>query len=353
MAVQAALDFLKKKRPPDIPNVVVVYGKESFLRQLVMTEVRQAVLGDGDAEFSLTRFEGKSVEPRDLFDELGTLSMFGSQRRLVVVEAADEFVTRHRSLLEDYVGHPKSSGVLLIDAPQWKTNTRLHKSIVKTGLPIECKPPSPAKLESWVIQWASSAHGIQLEHDAAEMLTEIVGAQLGLLDQELAKMASLAGSEKRIDLATMSKVVGKSRAKTVWNMLNHAAGGNASAALIEMDRLITEGEDPTALIGMIGSSLRRFAAATRFIEADEAAGRRPSIRRALEQTGVKSFVLASTEKQLRQLGRARAGAMYRWLLEAELAVRGDSALNARTVLERLVVRMSGQLQPPRQTTAAR
>ncbi len=344
MAVQSALDFLGKKRPPEIPAVVVVYGKEPFLRQLVIASVRHNVLGEGDADLSLTRFEGKSVEPRDVFDELGTISMFGSERRLVLIEGADEFISTHRSLLEDYAAHPKSSGVLLLDAPQWKANTRLHKAIAASGLPIECKPPSAAKLDSWVVQWAASAHDIQLEHDAAEMLTEIVGSQLGMLDQELAKVAAFAGSEKKIDIAILSEVVGKSRAKTVWNMLNHAAEGNAAAALVEMDRLIAEGEDATGLIGRIGSSLRRFAAATRLVEADESAGRRPSIRRALEQTGVKSFVLADTEKQLRQLGRDRAGAMYRWILEAELAVRGDSTLDARTILERLIVRMSQQLQ---------
>jgi len=346
MAVQTALTFLNKKRPPTIPGVVVVYGKEPFLRQLVIAAVRQTVLSEGEAELSLTRFEGKSAVPREVFDELATLAMFGSDRRLVVVESADEFVTQHRSLLEDYAARPKSSGVLLLDSPQWKTNTRLHKAIAESGLPIECKPPSPAKLEDWVVRWAASSHDIQLDHDAAEMLTEIVGPQLGLLDQELAKLASFAGAEKKIDIATLSEVVGKTRAKTVWNMLNHAAEGNASAALAEMDRLIGEGEDPTALIGRIGSSLRRFAAATRLIEADEAAGRRPSLRSALERTGVKSFAVANTERQLRQLGRARAGAMFRWLLEAELAVRGNSTLNARTVLERLVVRMSRQ-QPER------
>lgn len=353
MAVQSALDFLAKKRPPDIPGVVVVYGKEPFLRQLVIAAVRQHVLGDGDAELSLTRFEGKSVQPRDVFDELGTLSMFSTGRRLVLVEAADEFVTQHRPLLEDYAARPKPSGVLLLDAPQWKTTTRLHKSIVASGLPIECKPPSAAKLEAWVVAWAASAHDIKLDHDAAEMLTEIVGPQMGLLDQELAKVASFAGSEKKIDVAALSEVVGKTRAKTVWNMLNHAAEGDASAALVEMDRLIAEGEDATALIGRIGSSLRRFAAATRLIEAEEAAGRRPSIRRTLEQTGVKSFVLASTEAQLRQLGRARAGAMYRWILEAELAVRGNSTLDARIVLEQFVVRMSREYQAEQRVTAHR
>ena len=122
-------------------------------------------------------------------------------------------------------------------------------------------------------------------------------------------------------------------------------------ALVEMARLIAEGEDATGLIGRIGSSLRRFAAATRLIEAEEAAGRRPSIRRALEQTGVKSFALASTEAQLRQLGRARAGAMYRWILEAELAVRGNSTLDARTVLEQFVVRMSREYQTEPAATA--
>ncbi len=55
----------------------------------------------------------------------------------------------------------------------------------------------------------------------------------------------------------------------------------------------------------------------------------------------------AAEAQLRQLGPRRAGQLYRWLLEADLALKGGSSSGdrERLVLEQLIVRMSRQLAP--------
>ena len=82
---------------------------------------------------------------------------------------------------------------------------------------------------------------------------------------------------------------------------------------------------PIAILAQIGSTLRRFAAAARLIEQAEAAGRRLSLRQALEEAGFKAFTLSKAESQLRQIGRVRAARLYRWLLDADLALKGSSS----------------------------
>jgi DNA polymerase-3 subunit delta len=55
--------------------------------------------------------------------------------------------------------------------------------------------------------------------------------------------------------------------------------------------------------------------------------------------------LEKAERQLVQLGRARASRLYRWLLEADLALKGShsSPPKARFVLEHLFARMAKEL----------
>ena len=89
----------------------------------------------------------------------------------------------------------------------------------------------------------------------------------------------------------------------------------------------------------------RFAA--RVVEQGEGARRSISLRGALEQAGVNPFLLNKVEAQLRKLGRARASQLYRWLLEADLALKGTSSSPARSrlVLEQLIVRISAPTAP--------
>jgi DNA polymerase-3 subunit delta len=168
----------------------------------------------------------------------------------------------------------------------------------------------------------------------------MVGPELGLLDQELAKLALSAGPEREITAEMVTRLVGAWRAKTAWDMLDAALDGNAPQAFLQLDRLILAGEHPLAILGQISASLRRLAAATRVVLAAEAAGRRVTPRAALERAGVKGYFLDKTERQLRRLGRHRGQQLYRWLTEADLDLKGDSPAPPRTVLERLLARIS-------------
>jgi DNA polymerase-3 subunit delta len=337
-----AIDYLAKpqQRPPQ--PVCVLFGDESFLKRQILLQFREQVLDGADAEFSLSTMAGPTAMLSAVLDELSTVALFGGGRRLVVIDQADDFVTRYRAELEDYVKRPRTTGVLVLDVQTWAASTRLYKAVAETGLQLECKFPTPARLLKWLGSYAQSQYQARLEPAAAEALVETVEPELGLFDQELAKLSSLAGAGGTITLAMVQSAVGGWRTRTTWDMLDAAAGGNAAQALVELDHLLSGGEVPISILAQISSTLRRFAAAARVIVQAESLGRRVSLRQALEEAGFKAFTLNKAEGQLRQIGRQRAGQLYHWLLEADLALKGASSSPARSrfVLEQLLVRLS-------------
>jgi DNA polymerase III delta subunit len=125
-------------------------------------------------------------------------------------------------------------------------------------------------------------------------------------------------------------------------MIDAAADGNAAAALAQLDRLIAAGEKPHALLPQMASSLRRFATAMELIESAEANRQRLPLRNALSQAGVLPFKLNDSERQLRQIGRARTKQLTGWLLAADLAIKSYNSSDdaARIELERLIVRLA-------------
>lgn len=334
-----AADYLAspEKHPPR--PVCVLFGDEGFLKRQVLVRLRRAVLGEGAGDVSFSTFDGPGTRWRDVLDELGTLAMFGGQR-LVLVEQADKFVSLYRTELEDYVAAPKPSGVLVLEVGAWPANTRLHKAVAAAGLAIECRAPQGAALGAWLVRWAEQVHKFQLAPLAAETLVELVGPELGLLDQELAKLALTARPGGKITAEAVRESVGAWRAKTTWEMFDAALDGNVREAMTQLHRLLLAGEAPVAILAQISSSLRRFASATRVFLTAEAEGRRPSARDALQQAGVKGFLLDQAERRLRRLGRRRGAQLYQWLLQSDLDLKGASALPARLVLERLILRIA-------------
>ena len=342
-AVVPATTFLASPDKHPAGPVCAVAGDETFLKREVLAALRQQVLGGDEDEFSLTTLAGRSgVALRDVLDALATVSLFGSGRRLVIVEEADDFVSENRSELEDYVAKPRRSGVLVLDVKTWPGTTRLAKAVAASGLTIECKALNESQTKRWLAERAKSRYDVRLDASAADALLELLPPELGILDQELAKLSLLVGKTGAIDAPLVSENVGGWRTRTTLEMVDAAADGRAAEAIEQLGRLIAAGEKPQGLLPQMSHSLRQLAAATRLIEAAEAAGGRLSLQSALGQAGVPPFKLATAERQLRQLGRERARELTGWLLAADLAVKGHNSADARArlELERLIVRLS-------------
>lgn len=358
-----AFEFLSQKKTPEIAPVCVLFGEEPLLKQESLDRIRAAVLSGEDGELSISKFDGQQADVRAVFDELATVSMFGGGRRMVVVEDADTFVTKHRTRLEDYCEKPRAASVLVLDVSSWPATTKLYKKIAQIGLQVNCNLPKgkwgddadAEKVLDWLHDRAKSRHSAKLGNGAGELLFEIVGPHLGRLDQELAKLALLAKTEtkqQKSDEASISRElveqsVGGWRAKTAWAMIDCVLEGNASEAIVQLDRLLLAGEEPIALLAMMAGSLRRMAAATRILEQGEHERRRIGLGDALKEAGVKPFALKKTEPQLRQVGRQRAKQIFRWLLEADMALKStrSSGDRPRLVLEEFIVRLSRQMAP--------
>jgi DNA polymerase-3 subunit delta len=343
------LDYLAHPAKHPASGVCVLFGDESFLKRHVLAALKEQVLSGEDAEFSVAVLSGREAELREVSDALATRALFGGGRHVVIVEEADEFVSENRSALELYVVRPKAASLLVLEVKTWPSTTRLYKALAETGLQIECKFPPPARALKWLAGWCQQKHQASLEPAAAELMLESVEQEMGLLDQELAKLASLAGQGGTITASMVHNVVGGWRAKTAWDMLDATLAGDTRTALVQLDRLLLSGEVPIALLGQISASLRRFAAATRLVEQAEATRRPITLRQALEQAGLKPFLLGKAEGQLRQLGRTRASQLYHWLLNADLALKGTSSspIRSRLVLEELIVRLSAPAAPHR------
>jgi DNA polymerase III subunit delta len=340
--VGSALDYLGAPDKYQIASVCAVYGDEPFFKSEVLATLRRQVLAGADAEFSLTNLAGRDVRLRDVVDALATVSLFGDGRRLVIVEDADSFVTEYRAELEDFVSRPAKNGILVLDVKTWPSNTRLAKAVAASGLAIHCETPKERPLKSWLAQRAKAQHDVQLDAAAADALLELLPSDVGVLAQEVSKLALLVGDERVIDVKLVRENVGGWRVRATWDMIDAAADGRAAEALAQLDRIMASGEKPHALLPQMASSLRRFAAATELIIEAERDRRRLPLREALSQAGVLPFKLTDGERQLRQIGRSRAQQLTNWLLAADLAIKSHNSADdaARIELESLIVRLS-------------
>lgn len=326
------LEFLQRGGKSAVQPVFVLHGEEQFLKRQALTLLRELVLGPEDDGFALSHHPGDKATFAAVRDELATLP-FLSPRRLVVVEGADPFVTRERARLEKYVAAPSATGVLVLDVQSWRADTRLAKELPDAAV-LSCKSPATARLPEWCVKWCTARHGKPLPLAAARLLVDLVGPDMGLLDQEMGKLAVYAGEAERIEAADVDRLVGNSRNENTWKIFDLIGSGKSGEALTFLNRLLDQGEEHMKLLGAFSMQMRRLAQAARLH------GIGTSVGEALEQVGVPPFARRQAEQHLRHLGRRRLDLLYDWLLETDLGMKGSSQLSPRLLLERLVIRLA-------------
>ena len=337
------IDYLWKvtKFPPK--PICVVFGDDAFLRSSAVRHLRDQVLADEDAEFSLRLFEGdnKNTTFKDVLQELRTIAMFGGGQRLVRVDDADAFVTKYRSELETYAEKPSEQSVLVLQLKAFDSRTKLYKKLIDSALVIEAKPESEKKLPTWVVQWSKHQYKTVCELSAAEMIIQRVGVEHGLLDQELAKLSLMVTDPKGITTELVEQAVGSWRVRKVYDMLDLALEGKTAAAMQQLNALILAGEDATGIVAQIATPLRKMATATELILGAERRNSKMTVQTALQKVGVVSYYVEKTAAQLRQLGRHRGAKLLRWLLQLDLAMKGGCRSDdRRALLEAFIVKIS-------------
>jgi DNA polymerase III subunit delta len=332
-----ATQFLKNPAQTPIESVVVLFGSERFLRQSCLSAVVRQVLGgeEGD-DIGLTRFEGKDPDLKSVLDELLTISMWGD-KRLVLVDDADDFVTKHRVGLEKALQKPQKKSVLMLVVEKWPKTTRLYKLVEKIGLNLSCEPLKDGEIPRWLIDTAREQFQKDLDRPAASLMLELAGSGLGLLEQELSKLASYVGDRQRITTKDVTQLVGGWRAETTWAMVDAIIAGQVGQALNCLDKLLAAREAPLMILGGLAFKFRQLSQAT------EISRQGTKLPAALQSAGVWRNNIQSAEKYLRRVGRSRAESIAGQILDArEFLGGGKGSLSQeqqRIILETLLIRL--------------
>jgi DNA polymerase-3 subunit delta len=328
-----ALAFLQRKTIPK-HHFYVLSGDEEFLLYQVRRKLLAFLLPPAELELALVVFAGDQVAWSTVRNELETVPFVGPCR-IVIIEQADPFISAQRSALEQLVAQPSKTGVLILEARNFPENTRLAKALPDTAK-IVCKAPPAARLVTWCSEWVVQHYGKRLTSEAAELLVQLVGTNLGVLHQELDKLAVAVGSADTIPVAAVQRYISRSRAADVFRILDAIGAGQPAEALSILEELFSEGEDPLAILAPLSAQLRKLAAVARYVAQGQ------SLQQAMTAAGIPTWPKArqSAEQQIRHLGRRRLDRLSEWLAELNAGLKGADPLPERVQIERFIVELA-------------
>ncbi|MEM6469473.1 MAG: DNA polymerase III subunit delta [Planctomycetota bacterium] len=322
--------------------IAALFGGDSTLTSWCASRL----IGDAD----VAEFPGKGTRWSDVRDELATASLFDmGDSRTVVIRDADKFVSENRKELEAYFEKPSQTTRLVLMLDALASNTKVYKSLDKNHTLLCCSAEtgkksgvSAAVRRKFLTKFVASRHQAKLNDSAADALVEMIGDDCGFLDTEVAKLALYLQPGETITEPLVRDVVAGWQGKTIWQITEAIASGDAAEAIKQLDKLISGGQPAIALLPQIAWSLRRLGLATCAHLAAEQRGGRPRLEESLERAGVRSFEVSRVKADLKRMKRDKASKLLGWLLDADLRLKGTHSADGRDrfLLEQFVTRLA-------------
>jgi len=268
---------LGKGKP--VPAVALV-GEELYLRELCRQKLVEAFVPEGARQWGVSRFSLASVKLDHILQQAETLPMLSPCQVVFVedVDALDELGDEAREVavkhLAAYLARPAPFTVLVLEAAKLVQRTKLSKMLAEKALMVSVELVAggdedqrrAAAIEAALplaMEMAREA-GAAIDEDAAEELVTMLNGELAAVRSEITKLATYAGTRRRITLADVDALVVSEQRYSVWQLADMLAARDRKRALVFLDSLLREGEDPAGLVGALSWMYRKL------IEAQEA-----------------------------------------------------------------------------------
>ncbi|MCP4450049.1 MAG: DNA polymerase III subunit delta [Planctomycetes bacterium] len=234
--------------------IYVISGKEQSLAKRHYQDLLDRLIAPEQRATGLWVTDSKAAID-EVLDELRTLP-FLTDRRVVVVQEADEFITKHRPLLETYFDAPCASGVLVLIAKSFPSSTKLAKKLKKVGELVAITPPKPWQLPAHITQHVKQTFNIALARDAAQLLVDLTGNDVTRLYSEVEKLVVFVDDKRDITVQDVEALVGHNRIFGVFEVIDAMVAGQTGAALSRLRNMFAE--DKNAQYTVVGAFAFHF-----------------------------------------------------------------------------------------------
>ena len=339
----------------------VFHGDEEYLRSQEVARLRSQVAEDGMGDLNITTIDGRRITLSDIINACNTLP-FLTQRRLVIIDnLLQRFESRRKGRSasadmgdgEDESGAslseadkafakelcsylptmPETTRLLFVDDRPLKRSNPVLKAANKQeeGFAKEFRSPSAESLPKWLAAQARTK-GTSIERNAAALLASFVGQDLRRLDNELEKLAALAGYERAITTDDVRELVGEAQEARIFTLVDALGMRSGQHAMRELQTLFATNASELYVLAMVARQIRLILSVK---DMDESDGLSPvAIRKALHISH--GFIVDKLLRQARQFESEELRTILGRVLEIDQSIK-TGRIDGTLALEMLVL----------------
>ncbi len=330
-------------------TVVLLRGDDEVLLSNAVRDRVAQLVGDGDRSLMVAELsEAAYLEDEDyhiapLVDAAQT-PPFLTDRRVVVGREMGRFSTVDSlSPLLSYLENPLETTDLVLVWEKGPALQRLNALPKKLSEAVaaaggEVVGAGVPRGRDGAAQWMDgqiAAAGLRLRAGAKRLLADHLGEDMSRLPAVLTTLASAYGPDRALEAEDVVPFIGEAGSVPPWELTDAVESGNIADALEKLRRMLhAGGRNEMQVLSSLYNHHNRLLRLDGADAADE--------KEAAELLGIKgsTFPARKALRQARKLGPKRVARSIELLAQADLDLRGATAVPSEAVLEVLVARLT-------------
>ena len=305
-----------------IRECYLIKGAESYLARTARQQILKAIFPSVKPEYDAFLAGQSGME--GVLDSLKTPSMF-APRRVVIVEEVQKLNKADFDAIGEACQNGISTATLILIGEGLKPAQ--HKNLPKSVAEIECKKLYSNQIPSW-LNMEAKRFSATISREAAMLLLEAVGENLGELAQALEKLGLYVGEKKLIDVVDVENLIGVTGQKSIFDFTKALGEKKIGRASELLHHILGQGEPPVKVLTMVARHFRLLAKAQGLLR------RKVSKTEFAAGLKVNPFFAGDYAAQARKLNPIRWRALFQEIYQTDAALK-SSKHKATTILEKL------------------
>lgn len=330
----------------EMAPVYVLFGAETRLRDIAADTIARLCFDEGDLrDFNESFFSlNQAGNLRSALSAAYQLPMMASRRvvritdvRISATGYRDTITEDDLDTLEKYFAEPSPSSVVLFIADDLNGVRKAGKLLRERATAVEFASLDRDQFEARALELIKNA-GVTMDAPCLRLLLSRVGPDVRRLSNEVNKLAAAALPDTVITSDLIEALVANSRELSNFDLTDHLVAGRRTPALASLRKMLDDGAEPLALIGLLGANFRNLLSAKDLMQRD--VDRREVVRRLRVPYPQQESILAIARRaSVAQLTSALSN-----IAKADLAVKtsvgGVGPRSARMHVEKLVCELA-------------
>ncbi|CAN5329895.1 DNA polymerase III subunit delta [soil metagenome] len=274
MAVLTREDLRNHLRRRVIAPVYLLFGAETYLRDLAVKTIADFVFGDVSArDFNETEFSLN--QPDNLAYALASaeqLPMIASRRVIRICDikifasgTKDTLKEDYEDVLANYLKRPAETSVVIFIADELDKRRKMSKLLIENSVAVEFKELEDNELKKWARDKFADAKA-QADEMALNHLVALVGNNVRRLTNEIEKIITASLPEKIITYELVESLVPNSRELTNFVLTDQIIAKNKPRTLEILKKILDDGAEPLMLLGLIAHNFRKILMAKELMQ---------------------------------------------------------------------------------------